>query len=138
MSEPSGTPGEPGPDWRQMRREERQQRRDVRWQGGPWIGGVILIVLGAIFLLRNYGFPVPENWWAVFLFLPAAAALTTAWSIYQRDGRMTSGAIGAAIGGLVLAVLGISFLAGFDWSRLWPVILIALGIGVLVGGFRRR
>ncbi|CAN5167441.1 hypothetical protein BH10PSE9_BH10PSE9_22630 [soil metagenome] len=136
MSEPSGSPA---PDWRATRREERRERREARWGGGgPWVGGLVLIAIGVVFLLKNYGFPFPKNWWGVFLFIPALAALGAAWNSYRKEGALTSRATGAAVGGIVLAVLGISFLLGFDWGQLWPVILIALGIGVVVGGLRRR
>ncbi len=47
---------------------------------------------------------------------------------------------GGLVGGIVLIVLGLIFLAqqfypGIDIGRLWPVILIIIGIGVI---FRRR
>jgi hypothetical protein len=136
MSEPSGNPN---PDWRELRREERHRRHDARGRGGaPWIGGLILIAIGVVFLLKNYGFPVPHNWWAVFLFIPALAALGSAWTIWRREGHLTSAASGALVGGIILAGLGVSFLAGFDWSQLWPVILIVLGLVVVLGGLRRR
>lgn len=143
MSDTSDKPEGPGSDWRDQRRAERQERwrerREMHWgRGGPWIGGVILIAVGVVFMLKNLGVPIPQNWWAIFLLLPAAGALATAWSAYRRDGAMTSNVIGALVIGLVLAVLGITFLAGFDWGRLWPIILIVLGIGVLAGGYRRR
>jgi LiaF transmembrane domain len=142
MSDPSERPQEPGPDWRALRRAERHQRRRERrgsdWgAGGAWIGGVILVGLGLLFLLRNYGVPMPDHWWAFFILLPAFAAFAAAWRLYGRDGAVTPAVIGPAIGGLVLTVLAISFLAGFEWGKLWPVILIVLGIGVLIGGFRR-
>ena len=35
--------------------------------GGGWIAGLVLIGLGILFLLRNFGVPMPDNWWAIFL-----------------------------------------------------------------------
>ena len=67
--------------------------------GGAWIGGVILIGLGILFLLQNFGVPIPGNWWAVFLLLPGVGALWTAWRMYWREGRMTASVIGTAAGG---------------------------------------
>ena len=44
------------------------------------------------------------------------------------------------LGGVILIVLGLIFLAnqfipGIDIGRLWPLILVAIGIGII---FRRR
>jgi hypothetical protein len=141
MSDPSG--GGPRPDWRQLRRQEKRARRDERHEmnwgaGGSWVWGLILVALGVLFLLRNFGVPIPENWWAVFLILPGLGVLWAAWRMYQHEGRVTGSATGTAIVGAILIVFGVSFLAGFDWGVLWPVILIALGISVVGGGNRRR
>ena len=62
----------------------------------------------------------------------------------RRAARGESGGVpGAVIGGLVLVVLGVFFLArewlpalDFDWF--WPAILIGIGILLLVGAFGRR
>ena len=51
--------------------------------------------------------------------------------MYAARWRSDARRDGPAIVGVVLVVLGVSFLAGFDWGILWPVILIVLGIGVL-------
>ncbi len=47
---------------------------------------------------------------------------------------------GSLIGGLVLITLGILFLAdeffpSFDFSDLWPVIIIVIGVGLLINAF---
>lgn len=144
MSDQPSSPGEPERDWRGMRREERwqhrQERRDALWgRNGAWIGGVLLIVLGVIFLLQNFGFPLPENWWAVFILIPAAAAFSGAWSMYQRNGRQVTTAVrGALISGLILTALAVAFFFNFDFGKFWPVILILLGVAAIAGNLWRR
>ena len=136
-----GKPDEPQRDWRDMRREERDLRRAGRgnWHGGPWIGGVLLIALGVGFLARNFGYPLPQNWWALFLLLPGLAALSTAWSIYQRNGQqLNGGARSALIGGLILVLLSFLFFFDVNFGKFWPVILIVIGVSVLAGGTWRR
>ena len=35
-----------------------------------WVGGLILIVLGVVFMLQSAGIMV-GNWWTIFIFIPA-------------------------------------------------------------------
>jgi hypothetical protein len=131
---------QPGPDWREQRREERRHRREIRWgDNGAWIGGVVLIALGVIFLAQNLGAPLPQNWWAVFILIPAIASFGSAWRTYQRNDRQVTGAVrGGIVGGCILTVLAAALFFGFDWGKYWPVILILLGITALAGGAWRR
>jgi hypothetical protein len=72
---------------------------------GTWLVGLILIVLGGIFLLRNTGiFDIPlKNWWALFILIPAIGALDTALRMYRSAGnQLTAPARGSLLVGLVL------------------------------------
>ena len=136
-----GKPNEPERDWRDMRREERDARRAARgnWHGGPWIGGALLIALGIAFLLQNFGYPLPQNWWALFLLVPGLGALFSAWSTYQASGgTLTSGVRGALVGGIILTWLAVLFFFDVHIGKYWPLILIVIGVSVLAGGVRRR
>ena len=106
--------------------------------GGSWIWGVILVALGIVFLLENFGIKVPQNWWAVFLVLPGIGVLWSAWRMYQHDGRLTRSIVSTTVVGGVLVLFGLSFLAGIDWGVLWPLVLIVLGLGIVAGGYFRR
>ena len=143
MSDPAGGPDGPHENWREQRREERRARRDERHEmtwglGGSWIWGVILVALGIVFLLENFGIKVPQNWWAVFLVLPGIGVLWSAWRMYQHDGRLTRSIVSTTVVGGVLVLFGLSFLAGIDWGVLWPLVLIVLGLGIVAGGYFRR
>lgn len=121
------------------RREARRQRRAERLagpsRGGTWILGLILIVLGGLFLLRNTGtFDIPlKNWWALFILLPAIGSFDTARRIYHSAGnRLTAPASGSLLMGLVLTFVTAAFLFGLNWSLFGPLLLILAGIGVLL------
>jgi drug/metabolite transporter (DMT)-like permease len=108
---------------------------------GVWIGALILIGVGIVFLLQNLGYNIPSNWWALFLLIPAVFAFAGGWQSYVRNGRrLGPGMVGPAITGLVLIALTLLFLFDLDadWNLLWPAALIFIGVGVLAGLYRRR
>lgn len=125
------------------RYEARRQRRDARraaWgdpsRTGTWVTGLILIVLGAAFLLRTTGiFDLPlKNWWALFILIPAVGAFDTAIRIYRSaDNRLTAPARGSLLVGLVLTFVTISFLFNLDMAIFGPVMIILVGIALLAG-----
>ncbi|MEA2662368.1 MAG: hypothetical protein QOH08_1940 [Chloroflexota bacterium] len=98
---------------------------------GSWLPGIILIVLGAIFLAENYFGTTLRNWWALFILIPAAATLTVAYG-HWRDGD-TSAATGPLIAGAGFVFLTVAFLLDLPIGQLWPVFLIIAGLGLLLG-----
>jgi hypothetical protein len=126
------TDNTPGPgDWREQRDREREERREHGW-GGPWIGGVILIVLGVVFLLQNFGWQLPKNWWAAFILIPAAGSLMAARRNYEANGgRLTGGVIGPGVAGIVFVVMAVALFLGVEWGAFWPIILILVGGGIM-------
>jgi hypothetical protein len=120
---------------REERLERRRQRRIERSMryGGGWIAGVVLVLLGIVFLLQNMGAMVPGNWWALFILIPAIGAFARAWSAFQNnDGRLNAASRGPLIGGLVLTLIALIFLFNLNWGILGPMILIILGLGALL------
>jgi hypothetical protein len=119
------------------RHEERMQRREERWAargtGGAWVGGAILIVLGLVFLMQNLGVLALNNWWALFILIPAIGSFTAAWRTYQNaGGRLTAASRGSLIGGLVLTMIAAVFLFNLNWAWFGPVLIILAGIGLLL------
>lgn len=122
-------------DWRELRRQERAERRSQRRTGGgAWIGGVALILLGLLFLLQNFGAFYLENWWALFILIPAFAAFATAWNIYRNSGnRFPAAARGSLTTGAILTLVALTFLLGLDFGLIWPFFLILGGLALLLG-----
>jgi hypothetical protein len=116
--------------------QRRAERRAYRW-GGPWLGGAILIALGLIFLAQNMGIFVFQNWWALFILIPAIASLGMAWNIYRaNDSQWTGAARGPLITGLILLVIAGTVLFGFSWGLIVPLLLIIAGVVVLLTGMQ--
>jgi len=138
---PASPPPTPAPDWRELRRQERAERRAERHsspQGYNWVGGIILILLGGIFLLQNTGMIDRfDNWWALFILIPAIGSFATAWNLYRSEGnQLTGAALGSVIGGVVLTTIAGAFLFGWGIGNLWPVFLIIGGLSILLGARR--
>ncbi len=109
-----------------------EKSRGVRCHRQDWLPGAFLIGLGAIFLLNNLTGFYFHNWWALFIFIPAASNLGRAWNKYQRHGRITRSVRKALTGGLILSLVGSAFLFNWDWGFIWPSFLIIIGIGILL------
>jgi peptidoglycan/LPS O-acetylase OafA/YrhL len=118
-----------------LRWQQRAERRATRRAGGyGWLGGVVLIVIGAIYMLQNAGLFTPfSNWWALFLLIPAAGALATAFGIYRRnEGNWAAAVTGPLLGGLFLIFLTAAFLFELNFGLFWPLLLIGGGLLLLL------
>lgn len=91
-----------------------------------WVWGLVLIGIGVFLLTRPLGWALFQNWWALFILVPAGMRIVGAF----RGGRANMQAL---IGGLFMATIGVIFLFGLSWSLFWPVILILLGIQAIWG-----
>lgn len=101
--------------------------------GGPRIAfsGIVLIVFGALFLADQMGAlhfgPVFRTWW------PALLVIAGLLNLIERPGQ--------ALGPVIMITVGVALLlANLDiiefaqvW-RMWPVVLIAMGLNILFGG----
>ena len=135
------TPTPPPPatqqDWRDMRRAERDARREERRaergsNSTAWIGGIILIALGIIFLLQNVRGIYLNNWWALFILIPALGSFADAWSAYRQQGHISRRVRGAFISGCVFSLVTATFLFNWNWGLVLPVLLIVWGISLLM------
>ena len=98
-----------------------------------WFVGVVLIVLGVVFFLeQNYDWQMPQNWWAVFIYLGAAGTFVNMWREWRIAGWFDAKAAGSLTFGLVLTT--VASIALFDaWDGYWPLILVAVGVGIVAG-----
>lgn len=97
---------------------------------------ILLILIGVILLIQNLGFGLKHfNWWALFIFLPVAGALSGAWSDIRKAGRINGKALSGFGSAIVIGTVAVLLLVGANWGHWWPVILIAGGLSSVLGGF---
>jgi hypothetical protein len=97
-----------------------------------WIPGLILVLIGFIFLAANLWDFELENWWALFILIPAFGNFNSAYEKYQRTGRLTRGARSSMGWGIFFVILSATFLFNISWNLMWPILLILLGIGFII------
>ena len=107
-----------------------------------WIG-LIFIFGGAVVLLYQLDIlPFKLNWWALFILFPAIAALARAYHGYRSTNDVFDmGVMIPALVGLFMLLLAVTLFAGdvvdLKLRVYWPVILIVLGLGLILGRGRR-
>ncbi len=135
----SNSPVEPI-DRREARRLRRAERRASYGGFGGLAAGALLILLGIVFLMQNLGdFAIPiNNWWALFILIPAIVALNNAWQAFQENGRWTGRALGSGLVGMMLIMVTVTFIVNLDWAIWGPVWIIVAGVGILFTTFFSR
>ncbi len=114
---------------------EYETRSHSLHENANWVPGIILIAIGVIFLFTNLTNFYLNNWWALFILIPAIKNFGSAWGSYQRHGRFTKSARGSLTGGLILSLIASAFLFNLDWGLIWPIFLIIGGISALFSGW---
>lgn len=100
-----------------------------------WFWGILLIVVGILFLGRNmdwWDFSIFfDGWWTLFLIIPSLISLV------RREGIATS---------FLILVLGVLMLLAsqevIKWDTVWkafvPIIIIVVGLSIILGNKRVR
>ncbi|HRQ38882.1 MAG TPA: hypothetical protein PLD25_13325 [Chloroflexota bacterium] len=123
-----------GDEFKDLKDEEKGGAAEDK--GSNWLMALVLIVVGIGLLASNFTQFSFNNWWALFMLIPAIAMLRNVWADYQAHGRLTSRSTGPLIGGLATLVLMVVFLFNLSWSGLWPLGFIFGGIAILLGNRR--
>lgn len=107
-----------------------------------WIG-LVFIFGGAVVLLNQLNIlPFELNWWALFILFPAVGTLTSAYNRYRSTNDLFEMRVMIpALVGLFMLLLSVSLLVGdainLNLRVYWPIILIVLGLGLIIGRLRR-
>ena len=107
-----------------------------------WIG-LVFIFGGAVVLLNQLNIlPFELNWWALLILFPAFGTLTSAYNRYRSTNDLFEMSVMIpALVGLFMLLLSVSLLVGdainLNLRVYWPIILIVLGLGLIIGCRRR-
>lgn len=105
--------------------------------------GMIFIFGGAVVLLNQLNIlPFELNWWALLILFPSLGTLATAYNRYRSTNDLFDmGVMIPALVGLFMLLLLVSLLGGdaidLKLRVYWPIILIVLGFGLIIGRGRR-
>ena len=121
-----------------MENNTNNENSNKRLSSNLWIG-LIFILGGAAALLNQSGLISFEfNWWALFILFPAFGALNGAYNRYRVTNNLFDMSVMMpALIGLFMIGLMFNLLSGngwnFNWSLLWPIMLIVIGLGMIFG-----
>jgi hypothetical protein len=107
-----------------------------------WIG-LVFIFGGAVVLLNQLNIlPFELNWWALLSLFPAFGTLTSAYNRYRSTNDLFEMRVMIpALVGLFMLLLSVSLFVGdvinLNLRVYWPIILIVLGLGLIIGRRRR-
>ncbi len=112
----------------------QQEPKRHKSNGGAW-WALALILAGVILLVQNLHLAnFSFHWWALFIFIPVLGSFSTAWEALRRTGRFGSAVAGGLGSGIVMGTVGTILLFGLDWGRLWPLMLISVGLSAFLSG----
>jgi NAD/NADP transhydrogenase beta subunit len=83
-------------------------------------------------LFGNFGV-VWTNWWPLLLYVIAAVNFVNAARSWQRTGVFGKAASGSLSAGLVLTAIASISLFDLQWDAWWPLIIVAVGVGIVLG-----
>ena len=122
--------------------ENKSISRGTNPPSSIWIG-LVFIFGGAVVLLHQLNIlPFELNWWALLILFPAFGTLTSAYNRYRSTNDLFElGVMIPALVGLFMLLLSVSLLVSnaidLQLRVYWPIILIVLGLGLILGRRRR-
>lgn len=113
----------------------RRHYERLSWHGSRVLQGLLVIALGVLFLLSNFGiapalFDQP-NWWAWLILLAAVSPLSAAFQWYRRAGTVDHRVWHALLRAAAIIMVALMFLLQLSWQQWWPVFVIYGGLCML-------
>jgi drug/metabolite transporter (DMT)-like permease len=117
--------------------ERKEKMNTTIWLGLVFIFGGVVVLLNQLNIL-----PFELDWWALLILFPAFGTLTSAYNRYRSTNDLFEmGVMIPALVGLFMLLLSVSLLVSdaidLNLRVYWPIILIVLGLGLIIGRWRR-
>ena len=129
---PSTQPPSPPPapaDWRELRQQERMARRDHFHEAGVPVWGVLLVGIGVLALLSNFGLSLG---WLFGLALGSWFVYLGVRPVLAAEAQVAAGApINWWLVGIGLLVGLGSISTSFTDRLVFPAVLIIVGLGII-------
>lgn len=113
-----------------------EESRQAGWSSGRIVPALVVIAIGAFFLLRNLGIDIPffdfANWWAWLILAAAVVPLLRAVERYRRVGGVDGDVLQSLLTCAVIVLVALMFILGLSWGRWWPLFVIYGGLCMLV------
>ncbi len=93
--------------------------------------GIFLMAVGGVFLLEQLGYVDIPSLWKLW---PVALLVAGICSLFERKPGSAA----------MLSLMGLAFFAaefhwlGLTWATFWPLLLVAVGVGILIGAISRE
>ena len=127
---------------KEEKQEEKEEKgRDEKWRRDPvasvtW--AAVLIWVGLVLLADNQGLMAQYEWWNAWAvgFVGAGVIVLLQVLVRLSIPEYRWGVTGGLIFGFILLGIGLGMIVG--WSMVWPLLLVAIGIAIIVRVFTRR
>jgi hypothetical protein len=142
----------PEPRRNEKEEEKRREKDEEKGRGQGWDekwehDRLRMISIAAIFIwgglvalagtLNLFNYDWGGHGWAIFL-LGTGVILLVKVIIRALIPEYRRAIGGSLIIGFILLAVGISDLTGWSWDYIWPIILVAIGLSILLRGLLRR
>jgi len=99
------------------------------------LGGILLMGIGVFFLAR-VTFVKNDNWWSVFILLPALGFLWTAAVIHHFCHGVFNFSVRLHLSlGVILLAVAFIFALDLNWTYAWTLMLMVPGLTIFLNGF---
>jgi len=120
-----------------MQNQSTVEQVDGKKMGVTQWGGLSLVLLGGAFFASSVLGIRLENWWALFILLPALAMFGGGLAFPRKENGRFSFPSRLFFGiGLVPLVVAGMFLLNLDWSVWWPLMIVTPGFSLLIATSR--